>query len=303
MRVGAAITLPLPAWNGRAWAMPLLTAFLIGADRLYGGFEGPTVTALASAVIFLAGLPHGALDVEIAATRFARQDVKARVIITAIYVTVAALMWGFWAAQPAIALSLFLILSIVHFGADWNSDADPFFSGMVGWALVGLPALSHPKAVASLFETLAGDGNGATIAAILAASAVPAIIGSVIFARLTIKQADLSAGLAVLSCLAAALFLPPLVGFAVFFCGLHSPMHFGEAIHRSGASTTLKKMIVVLAVVALACGFAAWFFANIRLLSPDAALVRTAFVVLSILTVPHFALELFCNRFARQAPV
>ena len=52
----------------RRWFMPFGTAALMLADFYWGGLNGPTATAIASALILLCGVPHGTLDVEIAAT-------------------------------------------------------------------------------------------------------------------------------------------------------------------------------------------------------------------------------------------
>ena len=157
--------------------MPLGTAALILADIFWGGLDGPTATAIAATLILLCGVPHGTLDVEIAATRFGRQERGDKLKITAAYAVCAAAMAVLWAILPSLALVVFLVLSIIHFGADWRAGVDPFFAMMVGWALIALPALAHPAQVATIFETLTGDGHGSTIAALLACTAIPARLG------------------------------------------------------------------------------------------------------------------------------
>ncbi len=282
--------------------MPLGTAGLILIDSSSGGLDGPTATAIAAALILLCGVPHGTLDVEIAAIRFGRQGLGGKLKITATYAGCAAAMAALWALLPSAALVVFLVLSIIHFGADWRTGVDPFFAMMVGWALIALPALAHPAQVAAIFETLTGDGHGGTIAALLACTAIPALLGSLLFGFQTFMRAGSLSGLDVICCLVAALVLPPLAGFAVFFCGLHSPRHLGEALCQSGPASNGKKALIGGAVMALSFAAAAVIFLADRTVSVDTGVITTAFVLLSILTVPHFILEQLIDKAARSDP-
>ena len=284
----------------RRWFMPLVTAGLILANLYSDGLDGPTATAIAAALIMLCGVPHGTLDVEIAALRFGRQGLAGKLKITAAYAACAAAMAVLWAVLPALALVAFIVLSIIHFGADWRTGVDPFFAMMVGWALIASPALAHPAQVAAIFETLTGDGHGGTIAALLACTAIPALIGSLLFGAQAFRRAQGLSGLDVICCLVAALVLPPLAGFAVFFCGLHSPRHLAEALRQSGPASNSRKAIIGGAVLALSFGIAAVIFFADRTASVDASIIRTAFVLLSILTVPHFILEQMLGKVAQS---
>jgi len=95
----------------------------------------------------------------------------------------------------------------------------------------------------------------------------------------------------VLACIAAALFLPPLIAFAVFFCGLHSPRHMRDALQETGALSYTKKALIIAVVSALSLGFGVALFLFQGNLSPDAGIIRSAFILISTLTVPHFILE------------
>lgn len=284
----------------RRWFMPIVTAGLIMTHLYSGGLDGPTATAIAAALIMLCGVPHGTLDVEIAAHRFGRQGLAGKLKITAAYAACAAAMAVLWAILPALALVTFLVLSIIHFGADWHAGVDPFFAMMVGWALIASPALAHPAQVAAIFETLTGDSHGGTISALLACTAIPALLGSLLFGVQAFIRAQGLSGLDVICCLVAALVLPPLVGFAVFFCGLHSPRHLAEALRQSGPASNSRKAIIGGAVLALSFGMAAVIFFADRTASVDSSIIRTAFVLLSILTVPHFIFEQLHGKVAQS---
>jgi Brp/Blh family beta-carotene 15,15'-monooxygenase len=162
---------------------------------------------------------------------------------------------------------------------------------MVGWALVALPALASPDDVAMIFAALTGNQNGTVIAALLGAASVPAALGSLVFAYWAFRHEDAQSALEVLACITAALFLPPLVAFAVFFCGLHSPRHMADALRETGGLSKFKKAAIVAAVSALSLGLGVLMFLYQGDVPSDMGIVRSAFILISTLTVPHFILE------------
>lgn len=284
-------------------ALPLLVAGLLAGGRLGLDLGGMEATAIAAVLIVVAGLPHGTLDVEIAARRFGCADVAGRAKIIAAYVLCAAAMLLLWSVAPAAALVVFLVMAIVHFSRDWRMGADPFLAFMVGWALVGLPALSHPDAVAMIFEGLTGQHDGATIAAILACASVPAALGSLVFAFWAWTNAEWRSAVEVVTCLAAAMLLPPLVAFAVFFCCLHSPRHMADALRETAGLSAGSKAGIMLAVFALSIGLGVLVYLAQTSNAVDASVIRTAFILISTLTVPHFLLELGLLVRVAQSPL
>lgn len=246
---------------------------------------------IAAGFIALAGIPHGTLDVEIAAGRFGLSSTAGKAKIIGAYLACAMAMLFFWTILPEGALISFLIISVVHFSRDWRGGADPFLAMMVGSALVALPALASPAAVATIFETLTGNQNGQTISALLGCISVPVSLGSLVFAYWSYKNDDKKSAAEVVACLIAALFLPPLVAFAVFFCGLHSPRHFAEALRETGNLSPAKKAAIIIFVSALSIGIGALLFSAKSDVSVDIGIIRVAFMLISTLTVPHFLLE------------
>jgi beta-carotene 15,15'-dioxygenase len=275
----------------RLWILPFLAGSLILADALFAGMNSVQATMIAALFIAVVGIPHGTLDVEIAAVRFGKSDISGKVVILAGYLACAIGMALCWMVAPAIALSLFLIISIVHFGLDWRGGADPFLAIMVGWALIALPALSHPQAVSDIFAILTGSPTGSTISAVLACAAAPAALGSLVFAFWAFKNNERQNAVDVLACMAAAIFLPPLVAFAVFFCGLHSPRHMAEALRESAGISSAKKGAIIAAVFLLSLAIGVLLFMGQSNLQVESGVIRTAFMLISILTVPHFVLE------------
>ena len=275
----------------RLFALPVATLLLILADRFLGVMDSAAANMMAAVAIVLAGIPHGTLDVEIAAAHFGQKGITGKIRIIGGYLFCAAFMVLLWILLPELALISFLIISIVHFSRDWRDGVDPFLAMMVGWALVALPALASPDDVAMIFAALTGSNNGPVIAALLGAASVPAALGSLVFAYWAFRHDDKQSALEVLACIVAALFLPPLVAFAIFFCGLHSPRHMADALRETGDLSPLKKAVIICAVFALSLGLGVLMFLYQGDVPADMGIIRTAFILISTLTVPHFILE------------
>jgi beta-carotene 15,15'-dioxygenase len=275
----------------RLWALLVITALLILVDVFWIDLDNMQVTMVAAIGIVLAGIPHGTLDVEIAASHFGQSGIVGKAKIVGAYVACAALMITLWVAAPEFALALFLVISIIHFGRDWRGHVDPFLAMMVGWALVTLPALAQPQEVAIIFEMLTGNEVGSTIAALVACASVPAVLGSLVFAYWSYTHNDAQSAVDVIACIIAAVFLPPLIAFAVFFCGLHSPRHMAEALRETGSMSSEKKLGIIVAVTALSLGLGVILFTSADPAPIDTGVIRAAFVLISTLTVPHFILE------------
>ncbi len=275
----------------RLWILPFLAGGLILADALFGGLNNVQATMIAALLIVIVGIPHGTLDVEIASARFGKTSASGKIAILAGYLACAAGMTLCWMFAPTLALSLFLIISIIHFGLDWRGGADPFLAMMVGWALIALPALSHPQQVSDIFAILTGSPTGSTISALLACAAAPAALGSLVFAFWAFKNNERQNAVDVIACMAAAIFLPPLFAFAVFFCGLHSPRHMAEALRESAWISSAKKAAIIAAVFLLSLAIGVLLFIGQGDLQVESGVIRTAFMLISILTAPHFVLE------------
>lgn len=290
------------AFAGRGlWALPFVVAVLVAIDLNSNILDAGWATAIAALAITLFGIPHGTLDVEIAAHRFGMSTLAGKTRIIAAYLAVAALTAMCWFAAPAAALTLFLLVSMVHFGEDWLNEGEPFLAMMVGWGLISVHALAHPQAVSDIFVLLTNDASGATIADLLAIASAPAILGCIVYILWAFRTGATQLAVEVLSCLAAALLLPPLVAFAIFFCGLHSPRHMASAIAEAGGISQRQKALVIVAVTALSLGFGALLFTQQGSFKVEDSIIRTAFILISILTVPHFILEQLMRRPLRVA--
>ncbi len=291
----------------RLLAFAVISAALTGAHLATGLALLPGAVVVAALAIAVIGIPHGAMDIELAAIRFGRATARGRLILTGGYLGGGAAMALLWFMAPAAALAAFLIIAIVHFGQDWHHGGEPFLGIMAGWALIATPALFHRAAVGEIFSWLAGGSSGWIVADLLACTAIPAALASLIFMAEASKRGRLDAALYLAVCLIAAAALPPLIGFALYFCLLHTPRHMADAWAEAAAIGPARRTAVVVAVSALALA-PLGLVAGVGPPSPDGGshLVAASFVLISSLTVPHFAFEAWRHRRAvhqRQPPM
>ena len=284
----------------RLLLLPVVTLGLVIASLHSGALSTVSFTAICALAIALFGIPHGTLDVEIAALRYGLVSGADRLKIIAAYIACTAVIAGLWRVAPEAALCLFLFVSILHFSRDWYGAADPFLSLMVAWALVATPALTRPAEVAAIFDMLTGNANGRIIADLLACACVPALLGCLTFAFWSFQNGELQRAIEVLTCLIATLFLPPLLAFAVFFCGLHSPRHMADALAETGAISRPKKRAIIAAVFLLSAAGGMMLLAGQSQVPVETGIIRSAIILISILTVPHFTLETIAWRGERE---
>ena len=276
------------------WAV---TALAFVAVAIGFSFEAPFFTMAICAAILLFGLPHGTLDLALVGKS---ESVFQDFGIVLLYLGLAAAMYAVWQVHSGTALLVFFALSIAHFAEDWADRLPPFFAHGTATAIVLAPVILHRADIEMLFGFLvdAGSSNIATDVAILLA---PLALAAAAVGILSLwfdghRQMAVSTGLAV----AAMVILPPLVGFALFFCLMHSPTQLSAGLAQLEWQHDRKWLRVVMPMTVAALGIAAAIFAGGTVVSVSQSLVMTVFVTLSVLTVPHMAVPLVMQRVAHS---
>lgn len=268
----------------------------------FGGvrFDTDLATALTCAALLAFGLPHGSLD--LALLRRAGHAGIARVgAVGLLYLGCAATMYAVWIAAPAAALAIFLVIACVHFAEDWLQNVPPFFAMALAAAVLTGPTLAQRDALVPIFAHLAGD-DGATlitdIGMLLAPIAlIAAGLGVIILARAGHHARAFEAGVII----AVMVALPPVIGFALFFCLSHSPLQFAKAkADLADTGTRVRRSEIVLLTLA-AVGIAAAIYVAWGGTSLADGVVYASFVTLSILTVPHMAVPWLLQAGLRRA--
>lgn len=304
---GVRPTLNEPTWPAPAGQVSALfwilapVAALCGIGATLGWWSGQSapITLAAIAVMLIGGLPHGACDMSLAATAW-RLDRAAMAKILALYIGVAALMAALWWLTPVIALIVFLALAGLHFGEDWAMLPPGLLRMMAGLSVITVAALGQPTQVTALFFAMTGSPLAEQIAHWAAAAAPMTLLVTLVGAAGAWRAGHSTWVLAQTLGYALLFVLPPVLGFAVFFVGLHAPLHWREVVRRLPhirlASARTEGAALTALVLLVWCG-ALWRFGLVSHAVPGTVRIGgAAFCLLSIVAAPHLALSLAIGR-------
>ena len=196
---------------------------------------------------------------------------------------------GFWWLLPSVFLAAFLLISAFHFSGDLEAGTSAMLRFWYAASMLIFPAWFHEADVARLFGALVAGDFAGQMAGVLHSMALPWCAGLGITLVVQWRSHWLTR-LEVVSVSLLAMAAPPLFGFAVFFCLMHSARHALRT--RAYAAELawvelLKKAIAPMVTCALA---AAALWPTLKGLTLDTAIVRILFVALAALTVPHMVL-------------
>ena len=126
-------------------------------------FLSPTTQlVILGVVIFLLGLPHGALDPWIAQRLGLYDSTKQKIVFITGYLALTALVVFFWLWLPVLSLFIFLTISAWHFSGDWNTSINRPLRLCAGTLLLLMPIGFHTDTVSTIFQALSGI-NGAKL--------------------------------------------------------------------------------------------------------------------------------------------
>ena len=250
---------------------------------------------LALGFVMAVGLPHGAFDGAVALHLGLRRAHQMALFLLA-YLVIAGLVIAFWLGLPEFALTLFLALSMLHFGLADSRPARPLPDWLQAFCHGGLVSLliplAHRQETDQLFIQLTGgptpalwqllEGGGLVWAVVLAGLVLLSLF------RAGLRQMVLEIAL-----LAALLWLlPPLAGFAFYFCAVHSARHFWRIWQALSSQHGRAQLLIGAAVLTLAswAGAALFFYWLSARQDLSAAGLQTVFILLAALTVPHMLL-------------
>ena len=248
---------------------------------------------VALVAIILLGVPHGGFDAAIARRSGWQMSgaiswIGFHFAYLLLAIAVAILWWWF----PLISLGVFLLISGIHFGA---SDIAETGSDWLPWlAHGGLVAVAipnfHTAEVSALFSFLSSAQAAQILLNILSVVFVIWILCCAGYCIFTIyHQKYLKPLLNLLALIAIMAVLPPLVGFALYFCLWHSRGHVVRLWNslpvnvRYGAT----REALIYTVLAWSAGLLLFYYLNG---SPTEIVFRLTFIGLAALTLPHMIL-------------
>ncbi len=280
-----------------AGGVVLVTALAIGLDLAGLIAQTPMTTAILASSLLIFGLPHGSFD--LALLRRAGAP-GATVYLVLLYVACAAAMYLVWRVAPVLALGAFLAMAVAHFAEDWEACGSRFLATAIAAATVTAPALLHLAELRLLFTLLTGDRTAAILADMSLLVAPVAVVVAVAGVGL-LWQADRKKLALLASCgLAAMLLLPPVPGFAIFFCLVHSPLQFQSHSDALGLKGVRQWRSIVVPISLGGLGVAGVVFLLQNGPSLTTGAFAASFMTLSVLTVPHMLVPIFANQFSNR---
>jgi Brp/Blh family beta-carotene 15,15'-monooxygenase len=286
-----------PGAGVRAFELCAITIAFVVSSAADASDSG-AVAVIATLVFLVGGLPHGAFDIHLAARQAGVS--RSRLIgFAAIYIALFAIMLAGWRFAPAVTLPIFLMTAIVHFSADWPEIDEPVFRLALGSAplcAIGIGNLGEVEAIFAAMSTPAIALWAARIF-ILVAPVTLLIAGVALAVMANCGARRRPALFAVL--LTSLLFLPVLIGFALFFCAFHTPRHLAEIRGQLGHWPKARVIAVGAGMTGLALLLGG--LAMPLIFAGGLMTAATGFQVLAALAMPHQCMELILRRLGRSA--
>lgn len=248
--------------------------------------HGELVTIVLLIIVF--GIPHGALDPIFAKNLIPITTAFGWVKFVFFYLLLASLVIVFWWLSPFLFFVFFLLSSVFHFSGDLAPGATALTRVLYGGACIVLPAAFHAPQLGEIFTFLVGQESGVNLANVLHLLAWPWLAALCLVSIQALRR-DWLTSLEIIAVSSLVLLLSPLLGFTLFFCGMHSARHIIRSQNYAGISFLAVAKVSVLPMFSLAAIVAlCWVFLP---QSPvDARLIQFVFVGLAALTMPHMVL-------------
>ena len=310
-------------WRGRAEQIHRLAGSVVlgGAALLAVAWPdtGSAIAPWSGAALLvggaLLGVPHGSSDF-VVAHRVLKPTLGGRWLPVFLggYLTIVALVASCWFLAPLASLLVFVGLSCLHFGhGDLNRDERRRGLALATKATTPLlpVLLLHPGGVAPLIALLGGVGETAVVATLDAVRWPLALPWAIAVSCFVIPRVvspkhgtdgarEKNDALEVCAIALAAVALPPLLAFALYFCLVHAPRHMIGIADDHQPSDVRRASLLVAAIVVpsaliclvvLAC---TWDGIVGSLGTTD--VLAWSIRMIAALTVPHMALEALAGR-------
>lgn len=261
-------------------------------------WSGSVLVALLTIIAF--GLPHGALDGEMAREMLGPRFGRVWFPVFALpYLMVILLMLVAWRLYPLSTLSFFLALSLWHFGNETQMESKSLPAILVlGGAPLILPSIFRPEETAALLGAMAPPAHMTAPPSWLIwlfpfwCATASAWLGACRATERLQKLLQLVGFLALFSV------LPPLDAFMCYFVFQHAPAHVAALIDdprwpRLVSEGSALRHALPLTIATLILG-AALFPLHTGTVSER--LLTITFQLLAALTLPHMIFDVFIGR-------
>ena len=250
-------------------------------------------------VIFIMGMPHGALDI-LMLKSLSKQDMgKFRFsyavklsILVCVYTALVVMAFFAWMLLPTVCLLVFLTIGVAHFRHDWQQTRST-----PAWCLsavvVTAPSLVYSKRLEGVFEWLFLPANHESII-VLGMQVIAVLCIAIVLAYWLKNSIETTVVKNMIIVVICACVLPPLVFFTLYFCIVHSVYHtvlVQKTMQVNFKSLAVATLVPMLGTVAIfSAGY--WYFIETEAFSVYYPLI---FIGLFAVTCPHVLLTHLCN--------
>ena len=248
-------------------------------------------------LIFFIGLPHGSFDGAIASLVGFKKRIQFLQFLF-YYLALFFLVILFWLYFPMIGLTIFIIMTVVHFGlCDWTNFKINKYKYSVSFTygmtiIFGIIFLNENQSFL-IFEYLTSD----KIYLFQKYFFIPyslTLISIIYFIYLSYFEKSLRKGvIEILFLLLIFYFFDPLLSFAIYFCFFHTYKHLKHLIKNIYLNLKNKKFVIYSTLVFTAVswvgglGIIYYLFQNLSLYE---SILKVIFIGLAALTLPHMLL-------------
>ena len=248
-------------------------------------------------LIFFIGLPHGSFDGAVAVLVGFNKKIQFLQFLF-YYIVLFLLVILFWINFPIIGLTIFIMMTIVHFGlCDWtNFRIDKYkysVSFTYGMTIIFGIIFFNENQSFTIFEYLTND----KIYFFQKYFFIPyflTLLSIIYFTFLSFFEKKLRKGvIEIILLLLIFYFFDPLLSFAIYFCFFHTYKHLKHLIKNIYSNLKNKKFIIysTLAFTAISwAGGLGIIYYLIQNLSLYESILKVIFIGLAALTLPHMLL-------------
>lgn len=247
------------------------------------------IMVLSLAVI---GFPHGATDAWLA-WHYGLVTTPSRIIIFSIgYIAISAIIVFGWNLFPSLFLSIFLTISVWHFG---NPDLTyfPKLSRILdGLLIIGAPAAFSNREVSSIYETLSGTSMTNIMHIQIFLFYLSIILLSLIYIQDPSREERTFHLIDSLALVLLSYLVSPLLYFTIFFCGIHSSRYIYDFTRIVSKEQKLRfwSIICLLTFITLILGVILFCWSINAGFTITESVERTIYIGLAALTFPHMLL-------------
>ena len=243
------------------------------------------------------GIYHGAFDIK-KGTRISKHLNTKLSIFSFLYLVFSLTIILLWFAVPTFLLSLFLLISILHFGSEdyqyFNSNSNYLAYFLKGVLIIILPLIFHFNDTVSIFKTL-NLFTDETPFLVLKSNYVLLILLTMInfiFSLLSVPNFcnKILINIDMLLIILLNYFFDPIFAFTIYFCFLHSlrNIYKTEQYELISCKIFLTSFITFVSLI-IVFSFLYTYFDIVESFS------YTIFIGLASLTFPHIATDIIYN--------